>query len=153
MRWKQSVCVVSSWFSCSLIDQQHGAQWAESKWELNRLHQGFVALCSPPAWGSKFSHHRVGWSPELLQIALCFTPVSWLALCPSFFLLPLSVHFLSPALSSLLFCSSPKQLPADESSVIYFFPGVAEEWVALVLKILLCVCVCARELCEHFQDS
>lgn len=121
--------MVSSWFSCSLIDQQHGAQWAESKWELNRQHQGFVALCSLPAWGSKFSHHREGWSPWRLQIALCFTPVSWM--CFSFgliyfffFHLPLSVHVFSHCLSSPQLCSSPRQLHADESSGI-FFPGVS----------------------------
>lgn len=135
--------MVSSWLSCSLIDQPHGAQWAESKWELNRLHQGFVALCSPPAWGSKFSHHRVGWSPGLLQIALCFTPVSRLALCFAFFLLPLSVHSLPPALSSLLLCSSPRQLHTDESCR-FFFLGLAGEWATLVLTVLVCVCVCKR---------
>lgn len=143
---KQNVCVVSSWFSCSLIDQQHGAQWAESKWELNRQHQGFVALCSLPAWGSKFSHHRVGWSPWRLQIALCFTPVSWM--CFSFCLIYFFFfifHYLSmffptacPRLSYVLHQGSCMQMKAQG----FFFPGLVGRWAVLVLTIPVCVCVC-----------
>lgn len=147
--------MVSSWFSCSLIDQQHWTQWAQSKWELNRLHQGFVALCSLPAWGSKFSHHRAGWSPGLLQIALCFTPVSWLALCFAFFFPSSSTIcpcFLPcPVLSSVVFFS--KAAAACRWKLwffLFFFSGVSwkvgrpgTDNPSVCLCVCLCVCTCA----------
>lgn len=82
-------CVVSSWFSCSLIDQQQGA---ESKQELNRLHQGFAAL-----WRSKFSHHGAPTDPPLFYL------VGWLALC---FVFPFFFRdlFICYPLSSLVLC-------------------------------------------------
>lgn len=148
MRWKQSVCVVSSWFSCSLIDQQHGAQWAESKWELNRLHQAFVALCSLPVCGSKFSHHTVRWSPELLQIALCFTPVSWLALCLFFFssstICPFSLP--CPVLSSVLFIT---KAAACRWKLFIFFRGSWRVGCPGIENPTVCLCVCTWALWAH----
>lgn len=135
------VCVVSSWFSCSLIDQQHGAQWAESKWELNRLHQGFVALCLgievlSSQGGMKsgaFTDSPLFYSGQLIG---CF-----------FFFLYLSIFVL--LCSCPLFCyvvqGSCMQMKAP---CFFFFQGQfkVSEYHSL------CVCVCVQ-YSELFQDS
>lgn len=133
--------MVSSWFSCSQIDQQHGAQWAESKWELNRLHQG-LAVCSLPAWGSKFSQHRaftdspLFYSGQLIGSVLFASFFSPSTIC---------LHVFSPALSSVMFFTKAAAC-GWKLFVLFFYLRLARDWGVLVRAIRVCVCVRARAL-------
>lgn len=122
-------CVVSSWFSSSLIDQQHGA---ESKRELNGLHQGFVALSGDRS--SLITDNPLFYSSQLIDSVLCFL---------SFFhYLPI---FLSPARSCpLCCCSSSVRLDADKSSVFSPVAGCRSglSWNQQSQYVILGVWVC-----------
>lgn len=115
----------------------------------------FSGLCSSLAahlpWWSKFSSQS-GSSPGLLQKALCFTLFPWLALC---FVLPLPQHLTSLSVHFYLLFSSPRQLHAHESSVIYFLNLVVKWSILVQYAVLLCACesLCSCSLPGRFRSA